>query len=143
LALAVLRDHPQGVRSLILDATFPLQAGLNADLTANYTRALNVVFERCAADSDCAAAYPDLRGTFEDLIAKSNADPTIIEITNFRSGDPIDVAVDGKLLTALFFNIMYEPSGISVLPAIIALFDAGHFEVLTQALSLSTTLTLP
>ena len=41
------------------------------------------------------------------------------------------------------FNIMYEPSGISALPALITLFDQGHFEILTQALSLATSVSLP
>jgi pimeloyl-ACP methyl ester carboxylesterase len=143
LALAVIRDHPEGVRSLVLDATYPLQAGLNPDVVANFSRALTLVFERCAADAACAAAYPDLRFTFDDLIARANSDPSVITITNYRSGDPIGVAVDGKLLTALFFNILYTPNGIRALPAIISLFAEGHFEILTLALSLSTAADLP
>ncbi|MBV9172595.1 MAG: alpha/beta fold hydrolase [Chloroflexi bacterium] len=143
LALAVIRDHPDGVRSLVLDASYPLQAGLNADVAANYSRALKLVFDKCAADPACAAAYPDLQSTFDDLIARANADPSIINITNYRSGDPVGVAVDGKLLTSLFFNILYTPNGIRALPAIISLFAQGHFEILTLALSLSTAADLP
>jgi pimeloyl-ACP methyl ester carboxylesterase len=143
LALAVVRDHPEAVRSVVLDATYPLQAELNQDVGANYSRALNLVFDRCAADPDCAAAYPDLRTTFDDLIAAANDDPTVIQITNYRSGEPVGVAVDGKLLTALFFNMLYTPTGIRALPAIISLFAQGHFDVLSLALSLSTAANLP
>ena len=84
-----------------------------------------------------------MHATFDDLIARANQNPAIISITNYQSGDPVGVAVDGKLLTALFFNILYTPSGIRALPAIISLFAQGHFEILSLALSLSTAANLP
>jgi len=58
LALAIVRDHPDGLRSLILDSTYPLQAGLNPVLATNYSRALNRVFDRCDADPGCSAGFP-------------------------------------------------------------------------------------
>src|SRR6185503_15624183 len=59
LALTVVRDYPQSVRSVILDSVYPLQVNLYTDLPENFDRALKVLFETCAADADCSSTYPD------------------------------------------------------------------------------------
>ena len=43
-----MRDHPQGIRSAILDGVLPPQANLNQDITPNVYRALLAVFADCA-----------------------------------------------------------------------------------------------
>ena len=54
LALTVMRDFPQGVRSVILDSVYPLQVNLYTAPPEDFDRALKVLFESCAADTSVA-----------------------------------------------------------------------------------------
>jgi pimeloyl-ACP methyl ester carboxylesterase len=60
LALTILRDHPEGVRAVILDSVYPPPADFYGEQAANGARALATLFAGCAADPSCAAAYPEL-----------------------------------------------------------------------------------
>ena len=53
LAETVMRDYPQGVRSMILDSAYPLESDLIADTAANMHAGLERVFADCAADPVC------------------------------------------------------------------------------------------
>jgi len=69
LALGVMRDHPQGVRSVILDSTLPPEADLMTEGPANFARALRVLFTGCSSDPNCAGAYPGFEQRLLDRVA--------------------------------------------------------------------------
>jgi pimeloyl-ACP methyl ester carboxylesterase len=75
LGLALLRDHPQGVRSIILDSVQPPQVATNSERAPNAYRAFSKLFAACAADSDCSQTYPDLEVTFYRVIDDLNVMP--------------------------------------------------------------------
>ena len=60
LALDVMRDYPQAVRSVVLDSVYPPDVDLQVDAPANAQRAFDHLFASCAAEASCAAAFPDL-----------------------------------------------------------------------------------
>ena len=68
LALTTMRDYPQGIRSVILDSTYPLPVSINTETPANFDRALNVFFGGCATDPAGSEAYPDLETVFWELV---------------------------------------------------------------------------
>jgi pimeloyl-ACP methyl ester carboxylesterase len=75
LALTLMRDYPDAVRSAVLDSAYPLQVNLYTALAPNAERAFQVFFERCAADPTCSISYPDLRTVFYQLVDELNASP--------------------------------------------------------------------
>ncbi len=75
LGLALLRDHPQGVRSIILDSVQPPQVASNSERAPNAYRAFSKLFAACAADGTCRQKYPDLEATFYRVIDDLNAKP--------------------------------------------------------------------
>src|SRR5204862_7399659 len=63
LALVTMRSFPKGVRSVILDSTFPFGGSISGnEHTRNSRRAFETLFSTCAADAWCNASYPNLRG---------------------------------------------------------------------------------
>jgi pimeloyl-ACP methyl ester carboxylesterase len=66
LALTAMRDYPDGIRSVILNSTVPLQADLYSEVPASFDRALNVLFDSCADNPVADNAYPDLETVFFD-----------------------------------------------------------------------------
>ena len=86
LMLTVLRRHPAGVRSVILDSVLPPDVNFDEVSAANLWRALNVVFDACAVDRGCSAAHPDLRGTFARLVAAADVRPLPIGVVDEPAG---------------------------------------------------------
>src|SRR5450432_4004733 len=99
LALTIMRDFPDGIRSVILDSTLPLQVDLYAKLPGNADRAFQVFFQGCLKEASCNAAYPELDKVFYTLVDKLNKTPVIIHARQ-RSGRTVttrDVKIDGDL----------------------------------------------
>ena len=78
LALTLMRDHPEGVRSAVLDSVYPPQVNLYTELAPNAERAFNTFFAHCADDASCNQSYPDLRGVFYRTVDQLNASPVSV-----------------------------------------------------------------
>jgi pimeloyl-ACP methyl ester carboxylesterase len=75
LALVVMRDHPEGVRSVVLDSPFPPNANTPVDEALNVWESLETLFADCQRDSYCRQSYPDLKRLFLDTVADLNEEP--------------------------------------------------------------------
>jgi pimeloyl-ACP methyl ester carboxylesterase len=75
LALAVMRDYPQILRSAIIDSVFPPQTGFFSEYATNAYHAFTRVFQACEADADCAERYPDVEATLYEVVAALNEQP--------------------------------------------------------------------
>ena len=74
LGLAVMRDHPQGIRSVVLDSPFPPNADTPGQEAGNTWSAFQALFADCAADPECDEAFPDLETVFLETVAWLNED---------------------------------------------------------------------
>jgi pimeloyl-ACP methyl ester carboxylesterase len=118
LALTVMRDHPEGVRSVILDSVFPPQVDSLAERDSNARRAFDSLFERCAADEACNAAFPELEAAFLDLVAQLDAEPIVVQVQS------VDVLLNGDDLIGILFELLYDTDAIPTLPKLI--FDVAE-----------------
>ena len=130
LALTLMRDAPEGTRSVILDSTVPVQSNYLADVAASMQRTLNLIFTSCAADPSCAALYPDLEATFFDLVDRLNQEPVTLEGTDPISGEPITVVVTGDRLLLSVRNWLYDRTLIPLVPAVITSAARGNYQLL-------------
>jgi pimeloyl-ACP methyl ester carboxylesterase len=138
LAQTALRDHPEGIRSVVLDAAYPVDADLYAETPANAVRAMDALFAACAADAGCAAAYPDLGQRFRALVAELDASPAPITVVDPTNGDRIDEQLDGATLAGFLFQSLYATELLSSLPEVIAAADAGEFGTIGLLLGAQT-----
>jgi pimeloyl-ACP methyl ester carboxylesterase len=86
LALEVMRQAPDGLRSVILDSVAPPEVKLYENLGQPNVEAMLSLFAICANDQACNAAYPDLQNRFQALLTQLNNEPL--------------TAADGSLVTA-------------------------------------------
>jgi pimeloyl-ACP methyl ester carboxylesterase len=103
LGLALLRDYPEGVRSIILDSVQPPQAAPNTERARNAYRAFGKLFAACAADDYCNQTYPDLEKTFYQVIDDLNANPATTTAPGWEvsyDGGIFSEAIYGMLVTA-------------------------------------------
>jgi pimeloyl-ACP methyl ester carboxylesterase len=75
LSQEVMRSAPDGVRSVVLDSVAPVQAAIYDTLALPHAEAIQGIFDSCAADAKCNAAYPNLKARFWALYEKLETQP--------------------------------------------------------------------
>jgi pimeloyl-ACP methyl ester carboxylesterase len=130
LALTVMRDHPEGIRSVIIDSVYPPQVALDLELAANANRSLQVVFQACASDSFCSSNYGDIETKFYAVIDRLEDAPVKIETYGPYRDQPYRVYLDGDLFIDTIFGTLYSMSTIADIPRFIqAAFEETYAEL--------------
>jgi pimeloyl-ACP methyl ester carboxylesterase len=122
LAMQVMRDHPTNVRSVVLDSTLPLQVKKYEAVPRYYESSMLHLFEDCAMDDACNAAYPNLK---ERYIALTN---TLLNNPIALSEGEIDIGESSVTLDSLvgLVNFMnQDPRVAPYLPLIVHELEQG------------------
>lgn len=135
LAQTVMRDHPEGIRSVILDSTYSPQEDLVAATPGNLVRALEQLWAGCELDPDCADAYPGLEDRFWALRDRLAADPLYTEVTDVFTREEHRAIVNGDTLIGAFFQGLYSVDTIPVLPKVVADLEQGDTASITTLLT--------
>ena len=69
LALTAMRDHPDQIRSVVLDSTYPLQMNSLENSSNLIDEVLVKIVATCENDAKCNAAYPDFGEQLAGLIS--------------------------------------------------------------------------
>jgi len=126
LALTEMRDFPQGIRSVILDSTYPLQASLDVDVPASAARVLKVFFDGCAADAACNQSFPNLKARFYELVDRLNKKPVSATATDPFTNKEYKILLNGDKLISTLWQSFYATEVIPLLPKAI---DAAYKDV--------------
>lgn len=105
LALTVMREYPHGIRSVTLVSPLPPQASFLTDLPDNEARAFQALFDGCAHNPRCAAAYPQLARDFRTAVTRLDAGPR--QLTVRINGTDLTWRLDGQLLVRLLSSGFY------------------------------------
>jgi pimeloyl-ACP methyl ester carboxylesterase len=141
LAQFVMRDHPEVVRSAIIDSVLPIDASFFISSLDTSYAALNRLLDACAADETCSTAYPDLRQVLFDTVDQLNAGPVPMTLTDPLTGDTYDAYLNGDGLIGTLMYYLYQAPTIPMLPSAIYDVAQGNYDVITQ-LNSSTLLSL-
>ena len=109
LGLTVLRLHPEGVRSVILDSTYPPEVDAAAELPDQMAEAFQRFFEACVADAGCNTTYPNLETRFNALVAHLDETPLKVQVLDVATFKRQAATLDGPRLQDLLFLALYEP----------------------------------
>ena len=132
LALHTMREHPEGLRSVILDAVVPTQTNFIPQVVQSQQRAFNELFAACAAAPDCARYYPDLETVFFDLVATLNQEPARVPMTDPDTKRSYQAVIDGDALEGLLFQLLYSTEMIPALPHVIYQIRSGDYSFLSR-----------
>jgi pimeloyl-ACP methyl ester carboxylesterase len=128
LAQQVLRSHPAGVRSAVLDSVVPVDNTSPRSQIDSGRRAFDVLLRGCAHSRSCHQAYPDLRATLESTLASYDASPFVTSVVD-QHGISRTVSLDGADVLAGLFNAMYDTKLLPQLPSIIQQINQRTFPV--------------
>ncbi|MCG8348676.1 MAG: alpha/beta hydrolase [Chloroflexales bacterium] len=136
LALHTMRNHPEGLRSVILDAVIPPQTNFLVEAPRSQDRAFTVFFDACASDPQCNDSYPNLEQVFFDLVEQLNETPAQIQMTDPETEIRYDALLDGDSLEESLFQLLYATEIIPALPRLIYAARDGDYTVLSRLIAL-------
>ncbi len=131
LGLTVLAEHPEQIRSAVLDSVTPLQINVYEQIPSGFDRALGELEAMCQADFECRLAYPNLQNRYYDLYERLDAAPIIFEDTNRQTQHQIT----GQVLSQFVLMSLYRRESISQLPAALSELEAGNYTPLADWLA--------
>jgi pimeloyl-ACP methyl ester carboxylesterase len=137
LALTVMRDYPQAIRSVVIASPFPLQADLLQGLGVSFDNALNELFKTCAADAECNQTFPDLKATFNRVYKQLEEKPVKLMVKELENTKTHEVLLDGDLMVNSVYQLLFISPFIGVLPAAIGDAEKGNYNGLAVAISAS------
>src|SRR4029450_11589838 len=93
LALELMRRDPSGIRAVALSGPLPPGPLVRAQHPLSFQRALERVFNKCTAQSACAAAFPSVRQDFYALYDELTANP--LEVSTQNGASAATIRLDG------------------------------------------------
>ena len=136
LAMQLVRDHPEGIRSIVLDSAVPP----NLDLIPNFwpaaAQGFDALFGACEAQPACNEAYPDVRQEFFDTVRKLDEAPLELTAPD-SSGTPTTVVIDGYTLanTIVVMSFSVDHPNFSDVPAMVHAIAGGDGTVFAELIA--------
>ena len=106
LMLEVMRDYPDGIRSVILESPLPPEINYDEVGVDAIVRVFNVLFANCKANAGCAKAFPNLENEFYDSYARLNKEPVTAEVKDSKTGET--VKLNGKDFASWIVDYLFS-----------------------------------
>lgn len=123
--LIYLRRHPATVRVALLKGVAPTNMRNPLPFARALEWGLEGVFDACAADPTCAAAYPDLERDWGRVVARFEQGPVAATVT--YEGRTEEVSISRGVFADGIRHILYSVNSSRALPALITDAAAGDF----------------
>lgn len=141
LAQRLLRDHPAGIRSVVLDSVVASNLNPIEQFWPSFATAYQAMFGACAAQPACAAAYPDLAGELTRSVNRLTTSPLVVTVPD-ANGKPTPVNVDGYRFANLVGVVLAGgPSSAALVPKLIHQMATGDGAFVAAAVVSTTVLT--
>jgi pimeloyl-ACP methyl ester carboxylesterase len=129
-ALVYLRQHPDRVRSMILDGVAPTDMRLPLYSARDAQRALDKLLADCESDVPCRSAHPGLAARVRALLQRLEAAPPRVRLVNPRTGVDEEAVVEARIVASILFGALYSPLTASLVPTLIADAEQNDFSSL-------------
>jgi pimeloyl-ACP methyl ester carboxylesterase len=130
LALATMRSHPQGIRSVLLDSVYPTTVGGSQRQIDSGQRSLDQLAKGCAENAACAQKYGDLTAGLQKAYDTLNAKPYSGRVDLGAPNGTIDLKVNGDDAIGGLFTAMYDHTLIPALPSVIKQVGEGNYGII-------------
>jgi pimeloyl-ACP methyl ester carboxylesterase len=131
-AQVYMRQHPEHVRSAVLIGCSILDPRTPLFHARQAQAALDKVFDDCADDAACRAAYPDLRGDLKALLARLDRGPVEAAVRGEPGGRPVTLSLARGPAMAALRSMLYGSRLAARIPFVVHRAAAGDFTPLAQ-----------
>ncbi len=144
----LLRERPQGLRSVVLDAVVPLGFSLVTGVPAVRQQVMPRYAESCAASPACNAAYPDLANRYQALLERLDKNPVPVALGPAArpaaarapapapggeqkaapaAARPDTPTISGRDFDAALYQSVYQRDAVPFIPYIVQRAEQGDF----------------
>ena len=123
LGLLLMRDHPEGARSVVLDSVFPPEASYLNEHGRNAYDTFRLLFDGCIEDPQCNEQHPDLETKLLEAVESLNANPRTATWEGV-----LDVMYNGEAFIDVVYHYLYIGEPETAIEAIEGA-NAGDFSV--------------
>jgi pimeloyl-ACP methyl ester carboxylesterase len=119
-ALVYIRRHGQHVRTARLDGALAFGYRIPIGFAADAEASLRNVLADCAAEPECAAAFPTLADDYRRAFhALESEGPLALRVRDPRTGDSVDVTFSAADFAESLRAMLYAPEPTRRIPAIL------------------------
>jgi len=113
------RHFPERTRTVVLDGIVPPDLALVPQIAIESQRALDGVFERCAADAECNRRFPALAEQFRRIDGQLRRAPVKLAIADPVTGVNRRIEITRAHLLTMARMLTYSPWTASLMPLLI------------------------
>jgi pimeloyl-ACP methyl ester carboxylesterase len=110
LALSLMRDHPEGIRSVTIDSVVPPDIVSLPWTWGSAHEGITAIFNDCQAHPACARKYPNLLPKFEQIVRNLESHPIVRRVVPPQGGKPVKVVLDGGTIVNMLAASRPKPS---------------------------------
>ena len=132
VAQAYLLRHPDRVRAVVLIGALPLAPESLLFDGRDAQRALHLLWQDCAAEPACAAAFPRLRAETEEVLRRLHEKPVGVTVDDPQGGGPRDVVLDGQTFASTLRTRLYSAEAQSRVPLALHLAYEGDYRSMAR-----------
>jgi len=125
--LTYLRRHEATVRTAVAEFPSPPWQAIPSEFAIDAQAALEKLIADCAADTDCAARFPDLGTTVAKAFAHFADGPVPVTLTNPMTGKPETVTLKHGVVATIIRSWLYNPESSAYLPLLLEATAEGAF----------------
>lgn len=126
LALTLMREHPEGIRSVTLGSVVPSHEVSLGWFWDNARRGFDNLFRACAAQRRCHKRHPELRRTFTRLVRKLESRPLTTRVRPMPGAPRVKVVLDGGALVNWLLLMAGAPPNYPEVPSWIDQLASGR-----------------
>jgi len=136
MAQVYLRNHPDRIRSVVIDGVVPTRLHLGSEHGLKLDQALDQLFEACHADATCNETFPDLAEAFTLLVERYSEAAQNLVVTHPRTGQGMDLRFTRDVLASALRFLSYGPQSQMMIPYLVheAAATGDPSRIATQAL---------
>jgi pimeloyl-ACP methyl ester carboxylesterase len=131
-----IRQHGDRVRAVVLDGATLIEVPVFERIAANSQAAVEALFDRCAGDGACAAAYPDLREESAGVLASLEEAPVTTGMIDPATGKP--GVIDRATFTGAIHSALLDAELSALLPWLIHAAAEGRWDEAVTAARAAT-----
>ena len=135
VASTLLARHPERVRSAVLDSLNPPDSFFGMPWSNRMALARDALLAACEATPACNTSTPDLRGTYQQAIARLARDGPIVPLPPGLHVPDNRVRLTPSLFEEVVGRLVYYPPTYAGLPHLIVATRDGDFRLVGAALT--------
>ena len=126
LAMTLMREHPQGIRSVTLDSVEPPEVVAANLFAPNAREGFDSLFRACMEQAQCWRRRPGIEQTFTNLVRRLEAHPVTTRVKPPTGGPPVKVVLDGGRLANWLIDESFNTADLRNVPAMIGELANGN-----------------